>query len=68
MTRKVKAKTVTMALSEEQYHWMRQAAANQRELDRIVQQLQIFSRQILFETVPGVVRRKRLGKKALGLV
>jgi len=67
-TRKVKAKTVTVALSQEQYHWLRQAVANQRKLDRIVQQMQTLSRQILFENVPGVVRRKRLNKKVLGLI
>jgi len=67
-TRKVEARTVTVALSEEQYHWLRQAVANQRKLDRLVVRMQKHSRQILFETVPGVVRRKRLGKKALGLI
>lgn len=66
-TRKVKAKTVTVALSPEQYQWFRQAVANQRELERIIRRMQILSRQILFETVPGVVRRKHLGKKVLGL-
>jgi virulence-associated protein VapD len=67
-TRKVKAKTVTVALSQEQYHWMRQAVANQRQLEEIIQQMQILSRQTLFENIPGVVRRKRLGKKVLGLI
>jgi virulence-associated protein VapD len=67
-TRKVRAKTVTVALSQEQYHWLKQAVANHRELERIVAQMQTFSRQILFEKVPGVVRRKRLGKKVLGLI
>ena len=67
-TRKVRAKTVTVALSQEQYRWLRQAVANQRKLERIVEQLQTLSRQVLFETVPGVVRRKRLGKKVLGLI
>jgi len=66
-TRKVQAKTVTVALSQEQYHWLKQAVANQRELERIVEEMQTLSRQILFETVPGVTRRKRLGKKVLGL-
>jgi hypothetical protein len=66
-TRKVSGKTVTVALSEEQYHWLRQAVANQRELDGIVSQMQKMSRQVLFETIPGVPRRKRLGKKVLGL-
>lgn len=67
-TRKVNAKTVTVALSEEQYHWLKQAVANQRQLEQIIRQMQNLSRQILFETVPGVVRRKRLGKKVLGLI
>jgi virulence-associated protein VapD len=67
-TRKVRAKTVTVALSQEQYHWLKQAVANQRELERIVQQMQTLSRQILFENVPGVLRRKRLSKKVLGLI
>jgi virulence-associated protein VapD len=67
-TRKVKAKTVTVALSAEQYRWLRQAVANQRKLDRIVHQMQTFSRQILFETVPGVLRRKHLNRKVLGLI
>jgi len=67
-TRKVKAKTVTVALSPEQYHWLRQAVANQRALTRVVASMQKYSRQVLFETVPGVVRRKRLSKKILGLI
>lgn len=67
-TRKVRAKTVTVALSPEQYQWLRQAADNQRKLNRIVDQMQTLSRRILFETVPGVVRRKRLSKKVLGLI
>lgn len=67
-TRKVKAKTVTVALSQDQYDWLRQAVANQRKLERVIRQMQTLSRQILFETVPGVARRKRLGKKVLGLI
>jgi virulence-associated protein VapD len=67
-TRKVRAKTVTVALSQEQYHWLKQAVANQRNLERIVEQMQILSRRTLFENVPGVVRRKRLTKKVLGLI
>ena len=66
-TRKVRAKTVTVALSEAQYQWLKQAVANQRELERIVEQMQKMSRQSLFENVPGVVRRKQLTKKVLGL-
>jgi virulence-associated protein VapD len=67
-TRKVRAKTVTVALSQEQYQWLAQAVLNQRQLERIVARMQTLSRQVLFETVPGVVRRKRLGKRVLGLI
>ncbi len=67
-TRKVRAKTVTVALSHKQFLWLRQAVANQRKLQRIISQMQTLSRQVLFDTVPGVVRRKRLGKKVLGLI
>jgi virulence-associated protein VapD len=67
-TRKVQAKTVTVALSPEQYRWLRQAVANQRKLVAIVRRMQTLSRQVLFGSVPGVVRRKRLGKKVLGLI
>ena len=66
-TRKVAGKTVTVALSKDQYHWLRKAVANQRQLERIVRQMQKMSRAVLFENVPGVVRRKCLGKKVLGL-
>ncbi len=67
-TRKVRAKTVTVALSQEQYRWLCRAVANQRKLNRTVKQMQRLSRQMLFENVPGVARRKRLGKKVLGLI
>lgn len=67
-TRKISGKTVTVALSLEQYHWLRQAVANQRELDKIVSQMQKMSRHFLFENIPGVPRRKRLGSKVLGLI
>ena len=67
-TRKVRAKTVTVALSWGQYQWLKRAVANQRTVERIVARMQALSRQILFENVPGVRRRKRLSKKVLGLI
>ena len=67
-TRKVAAKTVTVALSKDQYRWLRRAVANQRKLERLVRQMQARSRQILFQTVPGVRRRKPLSKAVLGLI
>ena len=67
-TRKLRGKTVTVALSEQQFYWLRQAVANQRELDRIVSQMQTLSRQTLFSNIPGVTCRKRLSKKVLGTI
>ena len=67
-TRKVQAKTVTVALSKQQYQWLRCAVANQRKLQRIVGLMQKRSRRILFETLPEPSRRKRLSKRVLGLI
>ena len=67
-TRKVKAKTVTVALSKEQYLWLREAIGNQRKCEQIIAQLQRHSRKVLFGTVPGVSRRKPLSRKVLGLI
>jgi virulence-associated protein VapD len=67
-TRKVLAKTVTVALSKQQYQWLRQAVNNQREMERIVSEMQKLSRKILFQTIPGPSRRKSLSKRVLGLI
>src|SRR2546425_7448951 len=64
-TRKVQAKTVTLALSKQQYRWLRRAVTNQREMQRIVGQMQKLSRKILFQSLPGPPRRKSLSKKVL---
>jgi hypothetical protein len=66
-TRKVRGKTVSVALSREQYEWLRDAIAHWRLLQDTLKQMQQLSRRVLFETVPGPPRRKRLGKKVLGL-
>jgi len=66
-TRKLNAKTVTVALSEQQYRWLRRAVKNQRRLEQLVERMQILSRRILFTEIPGVARRKNLAKKVLGV-
>lgn len=66
-TRKVKGKTVSVALSKEQYEALRKAIENWRELQEILRRMQALSRQVIFETLPNPPRRKRLGKKVLGL-
>lgn len=67
-TRKVKAKTVSVALSREQYEALQQAITNWREVQAILRRMQVLSRQMIFETLPNPPRRKRLGKKVLGLI
>jgi hypothetical protein len=67
-TRKVKGKTVSVALSREQYEWLKTAITNWRRVKKTLKEMQRLSRQVMFETVPNPKRRKRLGKKVLGLV
>jgi cyclopropane fatty-acyl-phospholipid synthase-like methyltransferase len=66
-TRKVKAKTVSVALSQEQYLAMKQAIDNWHQAQHILQQMQELSREVIFHTLPNPPRRKRLTKKVLGL-
>ncbi len=66
-TRKVKGKTVSVALSREQYDWLKAAIANWRRLQAILKEMQRLSRAALFASIPGPVRRKRLSKKVLGI-
>lgn len=67
-TRKVRGKTVSVALSREQYEWLKSAIAHWRQVQQTLKEMQRLSRQVLFETVPHPPRRKRLGKKVLGLI
>jgi hypothetical protein len=67
-TRKVRGKTISVALSREQYEWLRQAIQNWRQVQGTLRQMQRLSRQVLFATVPNPPRRKKLGKKVVGLI
>src|SRR5947199_10453865 len=67
-TRKVKGKTVSVALSKEQYQWLRSAIGQWRQMQATIKEMQRLSRRVLFETVPDPPRRKRLSKKLLGLM
>lgn len=66
-TRKLKGKTVSVALSHEQYHWLKAAIENWKSLQKTLKEMQQLSRTELFNTVPGPRRRKRLPKKVLGI-
>jgi hypothetical protein len=67
-TRKVRGKTVSVALSQEQFEWLEEAIANWRQVQHILKEMQRLSRRMLFETLPHPPRRKRLGKRVLGLI
>ena len=67
-TRKVKGKTVCVALSQPQYDWLKQAIANWRTVQQILRQMQRLSREELFESLPEPKRRKKLSKTVLGLI
>jgi hypothetical protein len=57
-----------VALSKEQFEWLGTAIVQWRQLQAALREMQRLSRQVLFETVPHPQRRKRLGKKVLGLM
>ena len=65
-TRKVKGKTLSVALSKEQYEWLQTAITEWRQVQATLKEMQRLSRQVLFETLPHPPRRKKLGKKVLG--
>jgi hypothetical protein len=65
---KVKAKTVSLALSEEQADWLDQAIAEHRRLKTLLADMRRLSRQIMRARFPDTERRKPLNKKVLGLI
>lgn len=67
-TRKVAQKTITVALSPEQFHSLRTAIENRRKLEKTITQMERLSRQILFKTLPDTRRRKPLHKNVLALI
>src|SRR5437773_7857386 len=67
-TRKVRGKTLSVALSAEQFAWLKQAIENWRQVQRTLKDMQRLSRRVLFATVPHPPRRKKLSKKVLGII
>lgn len=65
-TRKVAAKTVTVALTQEQFSKMRQAVANYRQLRLLLKKMEKVSRTVIFQTALNTARRKKLSRKVLG--
>ena len=66
-SRRVGRKTVTVALSAEQFRWLGKAIANQRAVWEILTEMQRLTLTHMWEHLSGPLRRKRLNKKTLGL-
>jgi hypothetical protein len=66
-SRRVEGKTVTVALSAEQFAWLKAAIANQRKVESLLSQMHLFTLDYMWKHLPSTSRRKRLSKKTLGL-
>ena len=66
-SRRAGGKTVTLALSLEQYQWMENAVANQRRVWDILIEMQQITAEYMIANLPHPPRRKKLSKKRLGL-
>jgi hypothetical protein len=59
LTRKIKAKTFTTALSQGQASLFEKAIANHRRLEELLQQMREISQIVLLGSAPGVKKRPR---------
>lgn len=66
-TRKVAQKTITVALTRDQFNKLKEAVHNYRKLRKQLQQMERLSRRIIFQTSPHPTRRKHLPAKVLGI-
>jgi hypothetical protein len=66
-SRRVEGKTITVALSAEQFVWLKAAIANQRKAADLLSQMHQLSLAYMWKKLPSTTRRKRLSKKTLGL-
>jgi hypothetical protein len=67
-TRKERGKTVSVALSKEQYLWMEKAIANWQKTQATLLRMEQLSRAMMFQTLPDTRRRKPLSMKVMGLI
>jgi len=65
-SRRVAGKTVTVALSAEQFAWLSQAIANQREVWTTLERMPQITLTHMWKNPPSTSRRKRLSKSTLG--
>jgi hypothetical protein len=63
----VECKTVTVALSAEQFAWLKEAIANQRRVWDVLAKMQRQTVAWMWKNLPSTTRRKRLSKRTLGI-
>jgi len=66
-SRRVGPKTITVALSAEQFEWLKTASANQRQVWDTLKKMQQLAAEHVFKNLPNPSRRKCLTKKQLGI-
>jgi hypothetical protein len=66
-SRRVRGKTVTVALSAEQFGWLKVAIANQRRVGSLLSQMRRLALDYMWKHLPSTSRRKRLSNRTLGL-
>lgn len=66
-SRRVGGKTITVALSAQQFQWLKKAIANQRRAWSLLEQMQRLTLQYFWKNLPEPRRRKSLSKTTLGL-
>jgi uncharacterized protein DUF6788 len=67
-TRKVAQKTITVALSPEQFQAISKAIQNRRKLAKTLSRMENISRRLLFSSLPDTRRRKYLIKNVLRVI
>jgi len=65
-SRRVGGKTVTVALSAEQFQWLKKAIANQRLAGKLLARMQQLTLRYMWKNVPSTRRRKPLSSNTLG--
>jgi len=65
-SRRLEGKTVTVALSAEQFTWLKQAICNQRKVEALLSQMHHITLDYMWKHLPSTSRRKRLSRKILG--
>jgi len=66
-SRRVAGKTVTVALSKEQFEWLKAAIANQRKVLHTLERMHKLTLHYMWETLPSTSRRKLLSDRTLGV-